>query len=100
MVILGNGSHQIACSGQTYNATNFPAGVWTFLFVTYDGTNIRFYRDGNLINTVSQTVDNIGTSRPAFIGYVSGYYANISIDDVRLYNRTLAADEIHQLAGS
>ncbi len=31
-----------------------PANTWTLLTFTYDGTNIRDYRNGNLVNTCNQ----------------------------------------------
>jgi len=96
--VLANGTNmQYACSGQVYNSSNFPAGVWTMLAATYDGSNVRFYRDGLLINSVAQTVPGAGDAQPYVIGRAggyAGYYYNGSIDEALIANRSLSGDEI------
>jgi len=97
---------QAALMDTTYNASsgNYPTTSWTHILVTVDGSNIKFYRNCNLINTVAQTVQMGGTAYGLSIGRYgayNGYYFNGSIDDVRIYNRALTAGEISGLyAGS
>ncbi|MDD5750129.1 MAG: LamG domain-containing protein [Candidatus Pacebacteria bacterium] len=97
---LGNGTtYQFVCSGQVYNSTNFPSGVWVHLSVTYDGSNVRFYKNGALVSTVAQTVSAAGDAQPFSIGRTGGYnggYFSGSIDDVRIYNYARNADQVRQ----
>ncbi|MFA6183740.1 MAG: LamG domain-containing protein [Parcubacteria group bacterium] len=90
---IGNGTtYQYACSTQVYNSTNFPAGVWTQLIATYDGTNIKLYKDGILVKTVAQTVSGAGDAQPFSIGRLGGYNGgrfNGQIDNVKIFNYAL-----------
>ncbi len=71
--------------------------AWTFLAATYDGTTIRCYVNGNLVdsgnpaNPVSNVSPrfNIATRNDAYAQYFHG-----TIDDLRIYNRTLSTAEI------
>jgi len=98
-LISDGASFQYACSGQVYDSANFPAGVWAMLAVTYDGSYVRLYRDGFLISTVVQTVSGAGNAQPFAIGRPGDYggqYFSGSIDEVRIWNRTLSAGEMRQ----
>jgi hypothetical protein len=87
-------------SGANWSATVAEAftsadlNVWKHVAMTYDGTTLRFYIDGVLINsaTGAHTTNNtallVGRWTPA------AEYWNGLIDDVRLYSRALAALEI------
>ncbi|MDE1824569.1 MAG: LamG domain-containing protein, partial [Candidatus Micrarchaeota archaeon] len=92
-IITSGGSEQKACSGQKYNSTNFPAGKWVMLSITYDGSNVVFYKNGVVINTLTQTVSGGNlTAQPYMIGRAgaySGLYFNGSIADVQIYNASL-----------
>jgi len=102
---IANGStNQYTCSGQTYNSTNFPQNTWTHVVVTYDGSYVKFYKDGTLIKTVVQTVSGAGDAQPFAIGRAGGYpgmYFSGLIDNVHIYSTALSAYEIqqHHLAG-
>ncbi len=76
---------------------------WTFLAVTYDGTTLRFYVNGVLQTStaVSGTIDTDYYSG-CYIGKnpVYGQYFDGLIDDIRVYDRALLADEIAALSGS
>lgn len=72
---------------------------WTFLFSTYDGSNIKLYVNGTLESTVPMT-GNIGYSTlPLYIGNnsVSGQFFKGKIDEILVYNRTLSDAEIGNL---
>lgn len=72
-------------------------GQWHHGAFTFDGTTTRIYVDGmldgsntvNAFNTVLSSLPVIGSDGRAFPG---------SLDDVRVYNRALSADEIARLA--
>jgi hypothetical protein len=77
-------------------------GIWHHLAGTFDGTQVKIYENGVLRNTANfagaiatNTVntcigrDGTGSGRRYFDGIV---------DDARIYNRALSADEIKKLA--
>ncbi len=76
-------------SGPEFTVCDTPlaAGVWTHIAVTYDGTNLKLYRNGALRATTSATgymepstgILDIGTSQ--FMETFAGL-----IDEVRAYN--------------
>ncbi len=97
---IANGTTaQWACSGEVYNAANFPANKWVLLTITYNGTNVRFYKNGNLINTIAQTVSGAGDAQPFSIGRYgnySGLYYYGSIDEVRIFNEAIPTSQIKE----
>jgi hypothetical protein len=72
---------------------------WHHVVVTIDGTNLKFYVDGNLVGTtVSPETEtdpfawyHLGTG-PVVFKYWRG-----AIDDFRIYSRTLSASEVTSL---
>jgi concanavalin A-like lectin/glucanase superfamily protein/Big-like domain-containing protein/PASTA domain-containing protein len=77
-----------------------PVGVWTHVAVTYDGTSIRLYVNGQLRSTQGASGGIAASTAPLRIGgntvfSVPGteYFAGL-IDEVRIYNRALSAAEI------
>jgi hypothetical protein len=81
-------------------ATAVPMNAWTHLATTYDGTNMRFYVNGNLVGTtagsgsinVANGALRIGGNNSAPLG--QGEFFKGLIDEVRVYNRALSAAEI------
>jgi len=79
-----------------------PSNQWSFVALTFDGTNMLFYVNGNSqsyaicpLNTLPsrlwvgvETLNDGGSFRDSFRG---------SIDDVRIYNRKLPFSEIQSL---
>ena len=81
-------------------------GNWHFVVGTYDGTTVRLYVDGSEVTpgTASNTV--IGYQLPTDTFTVGGYpdpncrqfaFYTGALDEVRVYDRALTADEISQL---
>jgi enediyne biosynthesis protein E4 len=76
---------------------DFDFFTWYMVSVTYDADSLRYYVNGNLIQTsgfkVKMTVDNrpleIGRDVPGITEHFNG-----RIDDVRIYNRALTGQEI------
>ncbi len=74
-------------------------GTWYHFVGTFDGSNVRLYRNGVLVATTPYVgTINAGTGKSASINSNTGYYFNGSIDDVRIYNRALSQAEITALA--
>ena len=90
-------------------ANVLSTGAWHHVAFTADGSTLRLYQDGLEVGSASYTgglstppmaslaigvkTDNLGTSPD---GANPGYWDG-KIDDVRLYNRALTADEIELL---
>lgn len=74
------------------------ANTWHHLLGTYDGSDIRCYLDGVLVETTNHPGDIADLNRPLTFGVFIGNYWNGTIDDVRIYNRTItSATEISNL---
>lgn len=84
---IGGGLLQIAGSALT-------VGTWAHIAVTFDGTNIKLYKDGSLVNTVANT----GTVSMSTTFYVAGANAsaalgtNVTVDDVRYFSTDESAN--------
>ncbi|MBT7105751.1 hypothetical protein HN933_02775 [Candidatus Woesearchaeota archaeon] len=75
-------------------------GRWHHLTVTYDRTNVRFYSNGVLVGVSSKTDAIPSNSNPIVIGEdqwvgAGSSYFNGTIDEVRIWNRSLTADEVY-----
>ena len=75
-------------------------GVWHHLAGTYDGNDLKLYCDGDLIATshyvgsIASSAYNVNIGRNS--EWTDRFYEGL-IDDVRIYNFALSADEILQL---
>ncbi len=80
---------------EVFSTKTVPINEWHNVGVTYDGTNVRFYYDGSLAETVNNALAiNSATTSNAYIGtYLYNpslvQYFNGLIDDVKIYNYAL-----------
>ncbi|GEM_PF-3322056 len=89
---LSNGGGTIATTGTV------SANAWHHIAATWDGTNWKIYIDGALNITSANTNTLPNAAVPISIGAWSGdgnTYYNGSIDEVRVYNRSLNATEVN-----
>jgi hypothetical protein len=79
--------------------SNAPAGAWTNLVGTYDGSTIKLYDNGVLFGQTSYSTPISYTAQTFRLGFGGGAIAFYSggLDDVRVYNRALSAQEISDL---
>lgn len=87
---------------KTFGTRSVPVNRWSYVAVTYDGTTLRLYVDGEQVSSgpslsgTIQAPDNplwIGGNRPY------GEHFDGVIDEVRVYDRALAQGEIaHDMA--
>ncbi len=94
----GTWTNQYVIGTSNVNDNNWHYGV-----CVYDGTTMFVYVDGRLENSFTFGVDPYYTSLPWYIGRypVSNIELfNGSIDEVRIYNRSLSADEVYELYAS
>lgn len=88
-----SGSGDVACPDSATHALN----TWYHFVGTYDGSNMRFYRNGVLTNTVAGSGTIGGGGANMVVGSYSGaYFSQGQIPIVKVYNRTLSAGEINQ----
>lgn len=84
-----------------YSETAINDGEWHFVAMTYDNEYLRFYIDCELIGEVKDGAGKIDYD--GRLGYSVGSagapyeFFEGAIDDVRVYDRALAADELNQL---
>ena len=97
-LVFGNTTINQVFAGTTAVST----GNWTHVAFTSNGTHVKIYRNGALESITAITLSNsIKNSVALQIGQIgsnlAGYYHNGSIDEVKIYNRTLNNAEIQQL---
>lgn len=85
---------------EVYSGKPAPSGKWSHVALTRSGSEVRFYMDGSLVNTVTMTgpfTKNGGALQIGLDGakQVNGMIG--SIDEVFLYNRALSEREIRRL---
>ncbi len=71
-------------------------GVWSYVTMVHDGTNDIIYKDGQLANTKPANGKLNTTARPLAFGnnpIEGGQYFIGALDNVKIYNRALTADE-------
>jgi hypothetical protein len=73
-----------------------PRNAWTHLAATYDGATVSLYVNGTLVSSVVQSGPVQVSTRGLRIGgnSVAGEWFRGAIDEVRVYDRALSADEI------
>ncbi len=99
---LSTGNHGVGVHFNNWNtgfdtAYNFEFFNWYMVSVTYDADSLRYYVNGDMIQTIGFEVKMTVDSRPLEIGRdVPGIteHFNGRIDDVRIYNRALSPEEI------
>ena len=100
-----SGPGDLAMGGGGFNGGNYretsggavlPLNTWTHLATTYDGANIRVYRNGALVATLASTGPFDQSNSPLRLGGNSTWseWWQGRIDEVRVYNRALSAAEI------
>lgn len=80
---------------------------WHAVAGTYDGTTVRLYVDGNevgsgtpdtaAINYQLSTTDFVAGGYPDPNCHVADYHYSGGLDELRVYNRALSADEVNEL---
>jgi len=83
--------------GAINNENNFPAGEWVYEVITYDGSRIKEYTNGQLVNDWPATGAPIGSGDCMAIGgwpQFSVYNFVGEIDEFQIYNHAFTADEV------
>jgi len=97
--VVNTGSNGVATG-----TTSLSVGVWHHLVGTYDGTTVRVYVDGVEEGTASLTGNISSNTAPVRIGVGSGATSEQpmdgAVDDPRIYDRVLSAEEIATIFAS
>ncbi len=103
------GNHFVFSPGMPDGSLNEGCGLfsnasaslntWYHVVGTYDGSYIKIYVNGSLDNSfATSTTMHMATNSVIIGGYFSpGNLVDGTIDDVRIYNRSLSATEVKQL---
>ncbi|MBI5360578.1 MAG: DUF2341 domain-containing protein [Planctomycetes bacterium] len=94
--ILAQTSNNGAGGSSITGLTNVGNNQWHHIVYRKNGNNFNVYVDGNIdgSETVSLTVRNSANPVRIGWGYDTTVYTSGLIDEVRVYNRALSADEI------
>lgn len=100
-VFTGHARDLVASPCQQYTP-NIVTNTWYCVVVTYNGQTSNTYINGTLVSTcvyptkTAFTKSTNGLSIGAYQTYIANYpyWLNGYIDDLRLYNRTLSADDV------
>ncbi|MBI5398691.1 LamG domain-containing protein, partial [Candidatus Woesearchaeota archaeon] len=90
-----------AVGGNSTNSAALGLNVWKHIAFTWDGTtntnSMKMYVNGALTSQASLKLSSISSWGPFTIGKDAAAYFNGSIDDVRIYNRSLSMFQIRAL---
>jgi hypothetical protein len=74
-----------------------PANVWVHVAFVLSGTNMRIYQNGTLVNTATSLPPTNVIRTYAYIGkslWSSNPNINGDIDDLKIFNRAITAQEV------
>ena len=90
-----------------YFNNNNPTGVpittneWTHIVATFQNGTVKAYKNGGLVDTKTNSSSTIGSVSGnlnlAKSSWTGPSYANIQLDDVRVYNYALSAEQAKQV---
>lgn len=78
------------------NAGEYPLDEWFHLAMTYDGSMLKWYMDGELLIESAKSGDITTNDDPFMIG--GGHNFNGSIDEVAVFSKALSEDDIKAIA--
>ncbi|MFA6554729.1 MAG: LamG-like jellyroll fold domain-containing protein [Candidatus Paceibacterota bacterium] len=93
-------------SSNIYSSYSTPLNKWVNFAFSWDGTDVRFYVDGKLFNSLKNCTLSGNISNPAYwiakniyIGGSSSLGAHLRgyMDELAIYNQVLTADRIQQI---
>ena len=73
-------------------------GQWYYVTVTYDGSDVKFYKDGVLYSQISTSASAVSTGLGGRIGrrWDDADYIDGDIAIVQIYNRALSDSEVYE----
>ena len=78
--------------------STLPLNQWNHIVGTYDGTTMKLYANGLLVNSKSVNLKIGANDQDLYIGkWLSGSSINGHIDDVMIFDRALDSSEIQEI---
>jgi hypothetical protein len=77
-----------------------PTSQWVLYTGTFDTSFVKLYKNGVEVDSEPHTITPSASTANVNIGHwalIASEFANGVIDDVRIYNRTLSANEVLEL---
>ena len=97
--ILCNGT--ASCPNSPTSASSYSTNKWNHIVGTWNGTLASIYINGVKDNNQGNIQGEINYNEPSRVlvgqSFTNGYPFNGSIDEVRIYNRSLSTEEIQNL---
>ncbi len=98
----GNGLLRVIGAWYDRDSTHYvPTNSWEHIVVTYDGSNLRFYVNGSLNDTVAAGAYDTDASKMLRMGIntegADGEWFGGMLDEVRIYSRELSASDVTEL---
>lgn len=97
-----NSSGQGLISSGTVISSSIANGAWFHFAMVADGNTVKFYKDGTLVKSASQTATISATFDTTNTIWVGGYNGrgtfNSYINDFRVYDHAMSVKEVKELA--
>jgi hypothetical protein len=106
--VMGVGDLRLIVAGTVFNQAMSQAyvvesDIWTHVLTTYNGTTVKFYVNGVMIYSISQTGSTPSNDNSVRIGVNSLYndeWFDGELDDIGMWNRALSECEVADLYNS
>ena len=72
-------------------------GVWYFLSMVWDGTDLKLFVDGSVASTASAAITPRTSTEDVQIGYNGRFRHDGDVQNVRIFNAALTAAQVEQL---
>ncbi len=95
MRIWNNGSSILSYG----SSGDFPNDIFTHVALTYDGTDVRYYRNGILQDTSSVSISSTTATQIRLGNWNTQYYDGV-MDEVRIYSVVLSQQNIYEIGAS
>jgi hypothetical protein len=95
-------SRQLGGGASVDTGVAIPENEWSHIAVSFDGANVRVYRNGTIEKTLTEALAEFTVPKEFRLGAGPApqqLFFQGSIADVAIYDRTLSAEEIKRLAG-
>ena len=106
--VMGVGDLRLIAAGTVFNQAMSQAyivesNIWTHVLTTYNGTTVKFYVNGVMVYSISQTGSTPSNNNSVRIGVNSLYndeWFDGELDDIGMWNRALSECEVADLYNS
>ena len=99
---FGNNPFDGAAPYAGTDSIKIKTGQWYYVAITYDGSSIMLYINGQLKSSMNRTAIFTPNASDLFLGKLNDatypYYFNGVLDEIRIYKRALCPSAIRQLS--